>query len=203
MSEIPPQMPPQMPPQNFGFAPEEPVKKSGMPVWGWILLGVGGLSCVCVSMMAAVLFPVFSQAKLAAKQTATLSNVKQLCLGATMYSNDFDGTMMPAKEWNASIFPYTKNSLVLEDSTLPSSSDQRGIGFNSATAIKDTGMMKDPSSVVVFGQTSTPGQDAKVTLETMRFGMGRASVGFADGHATRKAAPDISKLQWNPEMQKK
>lgn len=197
-------MPPQMPPQNFGFAPEEPVKKSGMPVWGWILLGVGGLSCVCVSMMAAVLFPVFSQAKLAAKNTQTLSNIKQLCLATTMYSADSDDIMMPAKNWNTLILPYTKNPEVLEDSTLPSSSDQRGIGINAEVAYKNFSEMEDPSSVVIFGLTKLPGQDAQVKLETLRFGFSdRTSVGFADGHAARKTAQEGQGWQWKPVMLKR
>jgi prepilin-type N-terminal cleavage/methylation domain-containing protein/prepilin-type processing-associated H-X9-DG protein len=43
-----------------------------------------------IAILAAILFPVFAQAKKAAKSTASLSNVKQMNLGALMYSNDFD-----------------------------------------------------------------------------------------------------------------
>jgi prepilin-type N-terminal cleavage/methylation domain-containing protein len=43
-----------------------------------------------IAILAAILFPVFAQAKLAAKKTADLSNNKQLGLGLLMYSNDFD-----------------------------------------------------------------------------------------------------------------
>jgi prepilin-type N-terminal cleavage/methylation domain-containing protein len=43
-----------------------------------------------IAILAAILFPVFAQAKVAAKKTADLSNTKQLALGTVMYSTDND-----------------------------------------------------------------------------------------------------------------
>lgn len=43
-----------------------------------------------IAILAAILFPVFAQAKLAAKKTASLSNAKQLILAAQMYLPDND-----------------------------------------------------------------------------------------------------------------
>ena len=43
-----------------------------------------------IAILAAILFPVFAQAKVAAKKTANLSNTKQYVLGAIMYSGDYD-----------------------------------------------------------------------------------------------------------------
>ena len=43
-----------------------------------------------IAILAAILFPVFAQAKAAAKTTATISNLKQMGLGFQMYANDFD-----------------------------------------------------------------------------------------------------------------
>jgi prepilin-type N-terminal cleavage/methylation domain-containing protein/prepilin-type processing-associated H-X9-DG protein len=43
-----------------------------------------------IAILAAILFPVFAQAKAAAKKTATLSNVKQSSLGQIMYAGDND-----------------------------------------------------------------------------------------------------------------
>jgi prepilin-type N-terminal cleavage/methylation domain-containing protein len=45
-----------------------------------------------IAILAAILFPVFAQAKLAAKKTVSVSNIKQLNLGLLMYSNDYDDT---------------------------------------------------------------------------------------------------------------
>jgi prepilin-type N-terminal cleavage/methylation domain-containing protein/prepilin-type processing-associated H-X9-DG protein len=43
-----------------------------------------------IAILAAILFPVFAQAKAAAKKTSDLSNTKQLGTGVALYSNDVD-----------------------------------------------------------------------------------------------------------------
>ena len=43
-----------------------------------------------IAILAAILFPVFAQAKLAAKKTVDLSNLKQIGTGITIYSADAD-----------------------------------------------------------------------------------------------------------------
>lgn len=43
-----------------------------------------------IAILAAVLFPVFAQARLAAKKTADLSNLKQIGLALMLYGNDND-----------------------------------------------------------------------------------------------------------------
>jgi len=47
-----------------------------------------------IAILAAILFPVFAQAKAAAKKTQCLSNTKQLGLGLHMYVGDSDD-MLP------------------------------------------------------------------------------------------------------------
>src|SRR5438874_5120163 len=44
-----------------------------------------------IAILAAILFPVFAQAKAAAKKTACLSNLKQNALAVMMYNSDYDG----------------------------------------------------------------------------------------------------------------
>ena len=79
-----------------------------------------------IAILAAILFPVFAQAKNAAKQSTDLSNNKQMGLGFIMYSADYDDTLPSAYfhraynpalggtasgyvHWSAKIFPYVKN----------------------------------------------------------------------------------------------
>jgi prepilin-type N-terminal cleavage/methylation domain-containing protein/prepilin-type processing-associated H-X9-DG protein len=45
-----------------------------------------------IAILAAILFPVFSQAKEAAKKSSCLSNNKQMGLGVLLYVNDYDDT---------------------------------------------------------------------------------------------------------------
>lgn len=46
-----------------------------------------------IAILAAILFPVFAQAKAAAKKTACLSNTKQTSTGTQMYMGDFDDVL--------------------------------------------------------------------------------------------------------------
>src|SRR5438270_674257 len=45
-----------------------------------------------IAILAAILFPVFAQAREKARQAACQSNLKQLGLAAMMYTQDYDGT---------------------------------------------------------------------------------------------------------------
>ena len=45
-----------------------------------------------IAILAAILFPVFAQARDKARQTSCLSNMKQLGLGEMMYIQDYDET---------------------------------------------------------------------------------------------------------------
>src|SRR5690349_4121179 len=49
-----------------------------------------------IAILAAILFPVFAQAREKARQTTCLSNTKQMGLGLMMYAQDYDETMTPA-----------------------------------------------------------------------------------------------------------
>lgn len=70
-----------------------------------------------IAVLAAILFPVFASAKMAAKATAGLSNGKQMGLGFLMYTGDFDdrlplaayGTADGFSIWHDLVDPYIKN----------------------------------------------------------------------------------------------
>jgi prepilin-type N-terminal cleavage/methylation domain len=49
-----------------------------------------------IAILAAILFPVFAQAREKARQTSCLSNMKQLGTAAMMYAQDFDETNVPS-----------------------------------------------------------------------------------------------------------
>ncbi len=54
-----------------------------------------------IAILAAILFPVFAQAREKARQTSCLSNCKQLVTGTLMYIQDYDETFPLAFGWNA------------------------------------------------------------------------------------------------------
>jgi prepilin-type N-terminal cleavage/methylation domain-containing protein/prepilin-type processing-associated H-X9-DG protein len=49
-----------------------------------------------ISILAAILFPVFAQAREKARQISCVSNLKQIGLGALMYMQDYDDMMFPS-----------------------------------------------------------------------------------------------------------
>ena len=73
-----------------------------------------------IAILAAILFPVFARAREKARQTACLSNVKQLGLGIEMYLQDYDEEYPPYGGWvgsnlwcwPSSLLPYVKNTQV-------------------------------------------------------------------------------------------
>src|ERR1051326_8868417 len=85
-----------------------------------------------IAILAAILFPVFAQARAKARQTSCLSNIKQLAMGFQMYVQDYDERFPQWKWdlnykdaggagstpnnatslwWNA-IYPYVKNTQI-------------------------------------------------------------------------------------------
>lgn len=83
-----------------------------------------------IAILAAILFPVFAQAKAAAKKTQALSNMKQIALAQAMYTNDSDGTTVWGWWWQTEpngffthwvqrVLPYAKNNDVFSDPVGP------------------------------------------------------------------------------------
>src|ERR1700743_3800079 len=72
-----------------------------------------------IAILAAILFPVFAKAREKARQTACLSNCKQMSLGIQQYTQDYDETLPWAQQavggaWNLLIYPYVKNDQVFQ-----------------------------------------------------------------------------------------
>lgn len=84
-----------------------------------------------IAILAAILFPVFAQAKLAAKKSVGISNLKQIGLAMTLYSGDADDMTAPLYfydptnntlpsafgfyYWPVLMLPYTKNEQIYLD----------------------------------------------------------------------------------------
>ncbi len=95
-----------------------------------------------IAILAAILFPVFAQAREKARQTACLSNMKQVGLGLTMYTQDWDEILPPGNTVNdfgaakapanflGSIIPYTKNKQIFY---CPSSVAAESVGYDKKT----------------------------------------------------------------------
>ncbi len=61
-----------------------------------------------IALIAAILFPVFAQARESALNTQDMSNIRQIGLAAQMYLGDNDETWVPVGGWNdPTVTPYT------------------------------------------------------------------------------------------------
>lgn len=59
-----------------------------------------------IAILAAILFPVFAQAREKARQTACISNMRQIGTGLLMYVQDFDGNYSPIRVVDSSATRY-------------------------------------------------------------------------------------------------
>jgi len=80
-----------------------------------------------IAILAAILFPVFAQAREKARQTSCLSNARQIGIASAMYTQDYDETIVPAwllyslgevtpfdePLWPRTLQPYMKNTQIL------------------------------------------------------------------------------------------
>ena len=109
-----------------------------------------------IAILAAILFPVFAQAREKARQTTAISNANQIAKGVLMYVQDFDETLPFAgssalvqspttgrDEWQEAIWPYIKSEGAYRDPDDPAtaprgltdtSAMERGVNQYSATS---------------------------------------------------------------------
>lgn len=92
-----------------------------------------------IAILAAILFPVFAQAKAAAKEVSALSNTKQLCLSVIMYEGDNDDYFPLGTAWN------TGSDAFCLGGTCAST-----WAWATAPYVKNAGLLLDPTS----GQTN-------------------------------------------------
>jgi prepilin-type N-terminal cleavage/methylation domain-containing protein len=139
-----------------------------------------------IAILAAILFPVFAQAKLAAKKTAALAQMKQLATAVTLYAGDADDFFVPASNrtgagdpvvWPPLVNVYAKSEQIF---VAPESNGKfaanwgarrnQSVGYSDATGV-------DPNSTAVAGAAG-PGTEGFTTAanqsimeETARVGL--------------------------------
>ncbi len=80
-----------------------------------------------IAILAAILFPVFAQAREKARSASCLSNLKQIGVAITMYVTDNEGYPMhsslssvsPRTRWPDYIYPYVKNEKIFNCPSAP------------------------------------------------------------------------------------
>lgn len=154
-----------------------------------------------IAILASILFPVFARAREKARQSACLSNVKQIVLALDMYAQDYDEMYPPGytpfqdePNWRDFVAPYMKNKQIL---VCPSQKKDRPASYGLTYAVqrKSIGSWDDASSVVAIAESvgfqekywgvlplsADPATSSNAYIDP-RHNNG-LNVGFADGHA--------------------
>ncbi len=119
-----------------------------------------------IAILAAILFPVFAQARERARQAQCLAHARQLAMGNALYMQDYDETILPATNyavplqeptriWPAMVQPYVRNQGIFlcasaMNTQFAANWSLRGyasIGYNGLTAYDPAGV-EAPTSVV-------------------------------------------------------
>jgi len=146
-----------------------------------------------IAILAAILFPVFAQARAKARQASCASNTRQLALGVLMYANDYDETLPPVGFftvedsgdileilWPELVAPYVKNDPIRRCAEDPDSTDN-SYGLNELAFVDLTEPAEFLSPVRTLAAFQTP-------AETVMLG----DVGTEDDFVTHR--PDAYKM---------
>jgi prepilin-type N-terminal cleavage/methylation domain-containing protein len=135
-----------------------------------------------IAILAAILFPVFAQAKIAAKKTVALSNAKQIATANFIYMNDYD------------------DSLIKEFFGFPADCSSWGSTyFNWRYAMqpyvaKSTGLLSDPTNPfqdkTYWTQAYTNGTASNDVYLPSNFAVNNDVIGFANGHCAGPFTPE-------------
>lgn len=125
-----------------------------------------------ISILAAILFPVFARARENARRSSCASNLKQIGIAAMMYSQDYDetlaplfnGSFFPVTGWMYLLTPYAKSDQLFDcpnvtpyttNNTLSDYYNFRSYGYNDYLGFNPAGValaqIGSPAETVMFG----------------------------------------------------
>lgn len=170
--------------------------QSGGQALAIVGLVLSGFTLLYIPIMAAILFPVFAKSREKARQTACLSNIKQISLCLIMYSNDWDERLPPPERWSEAVLPYLRDRKLLACPSVPKLSC--GYALNRALGGDVFPKLQRPPEVVLLfesdrGWNAAGGPEALV--EEPRHAGGE-NFAYADGHCRWVKEEDISRLEW-------
>jgi len=160
-----------------------------------------------ISILAAILFPVFSQAKESAKSSACLSNVKQLTLGVVLYAGDCDDGLPPTQNGSQVLWPDLINQYIRSSKLRVCPDDNVAInsyGLNELVFIDFTdylpglpptiptmGTVANVASTIMLGELGT--QDDLKSPRENGYKLCAPDASMNDGYDARPAARHFSR----------
>lgn len=178
--------------------PADSQKKPWAPVLtvAIVLLAVCCFGCI---ILAAILFPVFAQARQTAQATSSISNLKAQALAMQMYAADHNDRMPLSGNWmdvidDAGSLPYLTNPI--------SSSTKPGYAMSAGASGINLSLVLNPEQGVATFEASRAQRNLAGGPELLmdpKLGP-RRRVGYSllDGSAKRMDATEAAKLEWEP-----
>lgn len=140
-----------------------------------------------ISILAAILFPVFARAREKARQASCASNLRQLDLSLAMYVEDYEGLLplwslvggapdgsgrLPGHPytWDEQVFPYTRNEQILHCQSNPFGRDKRSYSLPRYVSGVDVQRPLSPVDVVLLFEKGgfPPGAWEDATAENFK-----------------------------------
>jgi prepilin-type N-terminal cleavage/methylation domain-containing protein/prepilin-type processing-associated H-X9-DG protein len=130
-----------------------------------------------IAILAAILFPVFAQAREKARSVSCLSNIRQVGLATALYTHDYDETLPP---WRVSnllywvggrdlaglpldkarglLYPYTKSGAIQQCPSYVGGKHLGGTGFgyNSFVSGSTLAKLNTPAEMLLFADAGIP-----------------------------------------------
>jgi prepilin-type processing-associated H-X9-DG protein len=154
------------------------------PVRLVILLVLGGFCMLAFCLiLAAILFPVFSQAREKARLDRCMSNLKALASAQLMYANDYRDQLPIASQWGDLIRPYVKP----DEYRCPSIPKGQGFGYamNVRLSRQKVSRLATPGQIPLLYDSSNlawNAHDPVTSLPNPPRHIRLNNIAFADGH---------------------
>lgn len=176
-----------------------------------------------IALLAAILFPVFARARENARRASCQSNLKQLALGITQYTQDYDESFPlsttntatyvaggPTIGWADGIYPYVKSLQIFQcpSEPFPANSSPANAGFTDYYLNKNAGDGQQkvaaasyPTLTILLGDGGSADGGAVLANSTARYrtnGCSAAGSGIAQGPTGPVCdSSDANKLAFN------
>ena len=162
------------------------LRKSGFPVWAWLIIVPCGCSLLVIPILAAILFPVFAQARANARGTSCMGNVRQQSTGALMYSQDYDEILPTAEAWMDVTAPYRRGEDILHcPEVSQKGSNAFGYAYDKRVSRRPLAEIAKPNFATMLYDSSNLVRNANdrfTSLPSPKRHTRGNNVGFVDGH---------------------
>jgi len=163
-----------------------------------------------IAILAAILFPVFAQAREKARAASCMSNNKQISLAFSMYKQDYDETYPPAVDpvtnlwWENAVSPYIKGGNVGGILTCPSASSRAyAYSMNYSVSGASDATTTRPSDTILSADGAQAPMEASTDKTSPAYGLPQAAPYFAYtypglGEGYWSTAPNFKSVKGDP-----